>query len=278
MQQHEGPRGYLDPLTNELTIDIVDPSLLRSRRRLVPLKFKLAGLMVLIALLVVVLTHPWGGATAERAFGEPGPAKAPGSAPANPDTADKVKIGSAASGSVDVRGYGEVSYKLVQPILDNRQAFAKYFRVSEYSGDLGNHDHEFADRLEDHTPRSVDTYRGTKPRKGWIYAQDLGVSDKNTKYFDQVDFTKWFVSQLRDGKYKEVKWFISTRPELSGTNYWGDFYRSDGWKAEDRSPDHDTHVHISYMMSGPSGYDDIEHAHSTIIRDYACEHLHKKGC
>jgi hypothetical protein len=148
----------------------------------------------------------------------------------------------------------QVSWRLIQPVIDNRLALGKHFPDERYMGDVGDDDHQNARVPQDHTPGA----RGNKP--GWIYAQDLGDGGG----FDLPRFNRWLLDNLRKGKYREVKYVICRLPQMrsvAGGRYYGLFRRAGGWRKEGATG-HETHLHISYMP----GY---ERAHSTIIADYA---------
>ncbi len=157
-------------------------------------------------------------------------------------------------------------WTLVQPIIDNRIAFKRYFPDGKYKGDVGDPRHQNAHPPQDHTPRSVDSYKGTPPTKGWIYAQDFGEGGG----FDHAPFACWLLGRLRHGYYPEVKYVITQAPaNRNNPSCYGNFRRVTGWRHENRPKvDHDDHIHISYMMTCP-GFFDMEHHHSTIIADYA---------
>lgn len=149
-----------------------------------------------------------------------------------------------------------MSYTLVRPVLDNRDAFTEHWPTAHYLGDVGDLTHMGG--TGDHTPRSSDVIFGQHMHAGWIYAQDLGNGA-----FDLASFTRWLLNCLRAGKYGEIKYVISRHPAnagVAGGVYFGLFDRRYNWRTQ-RATGHDSHVHISYMP----GY---ERAPSTVIEDY----------
>lgn len=154
----------------------------------------------------------------------------------------------------------QMPWQLVQPVVDNRLALARYFPDMRYMGDLGNKAHQDDDPPQDHTPGGESCADNVCNKQGWIYAQDMGDGGG----FDMPRFARWLLDSVRAGKYPEVKYIITTYPGnkgVDGGKYYGLFDRRYGWKQQSAS-DHDGHVHISYMP----GY---ELAHSNIVADYA---------
>lgn len=160
------------------------------------------------------------------------------------------------SGKSQVKGR-MVSWNLVQPIIDNRNAFAKYFPCGAYGGDIG--DSAMLNKpgdLGDHSPVSQEVFSGAKMSEGWVYAQDFMNGDG----FDKNDFVGWLVTN--HAAYPEVK-YIHIDVGDGGLT----FDDEHGWKGVVPAGDPSVNVHISYKP--PFGGVGYERAHSTMMADYA---------
>lgn len=252
----------------------------------IPSRYIMLGLVLAALLGVERISHPPPGQIVEsfvvNESAAAGAGQAPKSGPGKPDNQTAAGPASTVanrpkSGTVMFGPPGSaklVKWRHVQPILDNRADFAKYFPNGEYDGDLGDRAHQQADPPQDHTPRSGSAYDGHPAKRDWIYAQDFGTAKNDG--FNLPLFASWLLDEVRAGKYPEVK-YIVTRSKANqgrdGGKYYGLFMRESGWKripaAADNDPNdsHRTHIHISYMMT--TGSIDMEHIHSSIIADYA---------
>jgi hypothetical protein len=145
-----------------------------------------------------------------------------------------------------------VPWRLIKPVEINRAAFLKYYPKAngETYGDLGDEAHmgddpkNVPDSLLDHTPVAKFCWQGKCSSYGWIYAQDFGLRDG----LDLNKFARWLLDSVRAGKYKGIKYIITTIPSnrgVDGGRYYGVFSQDSGWVAHSAS-DHDTHVHVSY--------------------------------
>lgn len=142
----------------------------------------------------------------------------------------------------------DVSWRPVGPVVDE---YAFYTANSKDGyiclGVVGNASHWNHKNAGDHTSRSShSTVIGGKtvyPKPGWVYAIDGRVPEPEK-------FERWFVKQLRAGKYRNVKyWNILHR-------HWN---QKLGWAKATYSSD--DHLHISFDPG--SEYDD-----SSILADY----------
>lgn len=146
------------------------------------------------------------------------------------------------------------TWRPVGPVVDE---WASYTRSATDGyvclGVLGNDAHFNKAAAEDHTPRSVDsiTLNGKtySPLKGWIYAIDGRVPEMGK-------FESWFVTQLRAGRYRQVKYF-----NINGRHWNRAVVSAKGMQFARAFVSPDQHLHVSFMPG-------FEYARSTVLADY----------
>jgi len=138
-----------------------------------------------------------------------------------------------------------VAFKLAKPVQNTQDQFKKYFPKAPFLGTIGDARH--LKGSGDHTPWASDRIGGKSHQKGTVYAADLG----NGPGFSTKQFQTWLLTQLKAGKYPEVKYMISNY-QLNDRRY--------GWKNQ-RGSDGPGHVHLSFMPGH-------ENTTSTILQDY----------
>lgn len=115
-------------------------------------------------------------------------------------------------------------------------------------GVIGNSAHLLAGSPGDHTPYSThDIWVGGKhyvPKRGWVYAIDVIVPEP-------AKFEKWFLSRLRAGAYKQIKyWNILHR-------HWNRRIVKAGKPFARSSYSGDVHLHLSVMPGSEYAIVDI---------------------
>lgn len=143
-----------------------------------------------------------------------------------------------------------VSYKNAKPVQNTKDQFKKYFPKAPFLGTIGDARH--LKGSGDHTPWSSDVINGKKHQRGTVYAIDLG----NGGEFDSVKFAQWLLTQVKAGKYPELKYF------LSNYKLWDRRY---SWRQQ-KGSDGPGHIHMSFMPGH-------ENTGSQIMTDYY-KHLH----
>lgn len=138
-----------------------------------------------------------------------------------------------------------VAYSLAKPVQNNKDQFKKYFPKAPYLGDIGDARH--LKGSGDHSPWASDVINGKHHQRGIVYAIDLG----NGGGFDSTKFATWLLTQVKAGKYPEVKYF------LSNYKLWDRRY---GWRQQ-KGSDGPGHVHMSFMPGA-------ENTGSQILADY----------
>lgn len=166
-----------------------------------------------------------------------------------------VVANSPTSGTLQVKGEA-IDWKLVQPIIDNRNAFARYFPCAVYGNDIVYTAPSY-ESPGDQTPVSQENFKGKRMLKGWVYAQGFLGGDG----FDNNNFVKWLLAN--HAKYPEVKYVNIFYKRYDDTLTFGDVH---GWEGEIPS-DPSTGLHISYKPT--FGGVEYERARSTMMADYA---------
>jgi hypothetical protein len=155
-----------------------------------------------------------------------------------------------------------IPWKLVEPVKNNRDVFAKHFPKAKLNGNRGDQRHQNAPTPMDHTPAANSCYGKSCNVPGWVYALDFGNGKAPKTGFDPSHFTHWLLDELRahPDKYKEVKYIISRIPKDKGSKYYGEMHRKRGWEPHGAN-EHENHVHVSFMPG-------FERSKSTIVADY----------
>ncbi|MBM0201838.1 peptidoglycan-binding protein [Micromonospora sp. STR1s_5] len=139
------------------------------------------------------------------------------------------------------------SWRPIGPVVDEWQFYtAKGSDSYVCLGVVGNSAHWAIKNAGDHTSRSShSTIIGGKtvsPKAGWVYAIDGRVPEP-------ARFEKWFLGELKAGKYAHVKyWNIRNKH----------YNQKTGWKPSYSSDDH---LHLSFDPG-------VEYADSSILADY----------
>lgn len=139
------------------------------------------------------------------------------------------------------------SWRPIGPVVDEWQFYqAKSNDGYVCLGVVGNAAHWNKKNAGDHTSRSShSTVIGGKtvyPKAGWVYAIDGRVPEP-------AKFEKWFLGELKAGKYKHVKYWNINNRHYNQKAGWKPVYSSDG------------HLHLSFDPGS-------EYADSTILADY----------
>lgn len=132
-------------------------------------------------------------------------------------------------------------------------AGASGYRLLGVVGDAG---HWSIRNGGDHTSRSTHSTivggRTVHPKSGFVYAIDLRVPEP-------ARFERWFLKQLRAGRYPNMKYFNILNRHWNRKRGWADAVFSK-----------DDHLHLSFIPGA-------ERANSTILRDYEKMRRAKRG-
>lgn len=147
-------------------------------------------------------------------------------------------------------------WRPVGPVVDEWQFYvAKSGDAYVCLGVVGNAAHWNHKNAGDHTSRSShSTIIGGKtvyPKPGWVYAIDGRVPEPQR-------FEKWFLAQLKAGKYPHVKYWNINHRHYNQKNGWAPLYSSDD------------HLHMSFDPGA-------EYADSSILADYERYRTGKPG-
>lgn len=135
----------------------------------------------------------------------------------------------AARGFRDPKTGKNLTIRIIQPVCDDANYMANTLKWP-LLGIIGNDQHWLDVPAGDHTARSTHTGRKGAPKRGWVYAIDVGVPDAR-----KVWVRNQILKLARDGSLPQLKYF-----NISGRHYnQNNNFSSYVWSG-------DQHLHLSY--------------------------------